>query len=638
MSRPLVDGEFDPVTAAANRAAAERRTREARERLRLQTEAAAKRAKAAADAKAAEVKRIADLKAKQAETAATLERTRLSAEKRAQAAAQRAQERAAQKAKDAAQRAQDAAKETTQRRSEIKPATIKDIQQGISRVGSDYENVFRSVTDSLVKSSEKASERSIELALEGRPIAGFGAYAVGTAIRSAKGAVEAVTFPIRPASWAGAVEAVGLMLMPEKGETQAEFRSRLTDMVKNDVYDPKQRAQMEKLLLSTMPPTPISSEDRQAAKAFRKALAESIMADPVGFLAEVAGGVAGGVLLSKALSKLTTGRIKTVDMTQSEYLEYLESHPWSGGMTASQESTWWLDQVVDDLVGRTKPGYVKGLSGKAGWKSSVKALQDARNALAQSAKGRTGMLKIPVEIPPIDISPWAMALITPGALNHIREGLRERGLTEKQIDNLLIDIGRSEEGTISGGEGVTIYQPAEWVKQVPETSLPGYTPRPVKEKPGQPDPTKPGYTPPPEEEKLDQPTPTVLDEPTPTVPDEPEPPRPDEPTPIKPDKPRPKTPKKPEEPTKPDEPGKPTIPLKPKGKDGRMRPNVFRALVGGMKEEYRVIFDYPKGPSETFTVTARSFPQALTQAQQKRRIKRWVPSEVDIAKVGRRTP
>ncbi len=81
----------------------------------------------------------------------------------------------------------------------------------------------------------------------------------------------------------------------------------------------------------------------------------------------------------------------------------------------------------------------------------------------------------------------------------------------------------------------------------------------------------------------------------------------------------------------PDEPESPKKPRR--GKGGGMPPNIFRALVGGKSEGYRVKFDYPKGKSEIFTVKARSFPQALSQAQGLRRV-RHVPSEVDIAKKG----
>ena len=141
-----------------------------------------------------------------------------------------------------------------------------------------------------------------------------------------------------------------------------------------------------------------------------------------------------------------------------------------------------------------------------------------------------------------------------------------------------------------------------------------------------------------EDEEITIPTPIEEDEeitiPTPIIEEEEEPPIPipiieeDEditiPTPIVEDE---------EEPPPPsDEPPPPVKPMK-KGDPGS-RPNVFHALIGGIKEEYRVKFDYKKGPSETFTVTARSFPQALQQAQQKRRVK-YVPSEVDIAKRGK---
>ena len=85
----------------------------------------------------------------------------------------------------------------------------------------------------------------------------------------------------------------------------------------------------------------------------------------------------------------------------------------------------------------------------------------------------------------------------------------------------------------------------------------------------------------------------------------------------------------------PIEPAPITPPVKPKKKgDPGSRPNVFRALVGGLKEKYRVVFNYRKGKDESFTVTARSFPQALSQATQLRRVK-YVPSEVDVAKVGK---
>jgi len=118
---------------------------------------------------------------------------------------------------------------------------------------------------------------------------------------------------------------------------------------------------------------------------------------------------------------------------------------------------------------------------------------------------------------------------------------------------------------------------------------------------------------------LEQETPVPI--PTPTLEEEDTPPPPPEPPKF-------------DEPTKPDETPPITPPVPKKKGDPGSRPNVFRALIGGMKEKYRVVFNYRKGKDESFTVTARSFPQALSQATQLRRVK-YVPSEVDVAKVGK---
>ncbi len=126
------------------------------------------------------------------------------------------------------------------------------------------------------------------------------------------------------------------------------------------------------------------------------------------------------------------------------------------------------------------------------------------------------------------------------------------------------------------------------------------------------EPTEPGYIPPIEEEEQ------VLEPIVPGEPAPPEPPKPEEPAPPKPVPPKP-------------------LPKKRRGKGGGLPPNIFKALVGGISENYIIVFDYPKGKTETFTVKARSFPQALSQAQGLRRNRRHVPLEVDIRKTSRKT-
>jgi len=494
--------------------------------------------------------------------------------------------------------------EVTGKKEDKRGPIIKAAQYAIGVIGSAYEGMFTFVTDPIYKASVKSTKRSIDAALEGKPVEGFTAYAVGVTLRAAGGAIDIATFPVRPESWVSTAEAVGLMLMPEKGETQAAFRSRLSDMVKNDVYDPTTRAQMEKLLLSTMPPIQTSSKDKQAAKAFRTALAESIMADPVGFLAEVAGGFVGAKLLGSAAGRLSS-KIK-MELSQADRLEILMKQPWSGGMAASQESEWWLNQVVDDLVDNLNSD--KALSRR--WKSLTYKQRFDKSMASLKTRQLSG----------VDINPWALALATPGAYNVIREGLRTKGLTDAQIDRLLIDVTRAEEMTLPDVGPVVVYESPQVVAEVSGIKLSERSSADVR--------TDVDITP----LEIQIPDITlaqgVAQE---IIPIQIVTPEPDKPT----------TPPKPgpikeggEEPPPPDETPPITPPMPKKKGDPGSRPNVFRALVGGLKEKYRVVFNYRKGKDESFTVTARSFPQALSQATQLRRVK-YVPSEVDVAKVGK---
>jgi len=87
----------------------------------------------------------------------------------------------------------------------------------------------------------------------------------------------------------------------------------------------------------------------------------------------------------------------------------------------------------------------------------------------------------------------------------------------------------------------------------------------------------------------------------------------------------------PEEPTPPP-PEEPTVPFLPKSKPEERR-DIRLRLFSGPKEKYRVKFSYPKGQSQTLTVEARSFPEAVNRAQRSRRGNRYLPSVVDITKV-----
>ena len=231
------------------------------------------------------------------------------------------------------------------------------------------------------------------------------------------------------------------------------------------------------------------------------------------------------------------------------------------------------------------------------------------------------MLAAGLPVSAAEVNPWSMALSTPGALKVIRQRLKEKDLTDAQIDRVLVDVSRLDEINLSGVGPTILYESpqaiAEFTGQKPSTKPLGDIRVDVDVTPLEiqiPDITL-------AQGVAQEITPIQL---VPTKPDKP----------TASPKPGPKKKGGDEEPLPPGEPVPPTPPVpKKKGDPGR-RPNVLRALVGGLKEGYTVKFDYPKGKSESFTVTARSFPQALSQATQLRRVK-YVPSEVDIAKRGK---
>jgi len=85
------------------------------------------------------------------------------------------------------------------------------------------------------------------------------------------------------------------------------------------------------------------------------------------------------------------------------------------------------------------------------------------------------------------------------------------------------------------------------------------------------------------------------------------------------------TPPPPEEPEKP-----PKLSLA----DQQKRRELNLRLHNGPREKYRVKISFPHGQSQTLTVEARSFPEAVNKAQRSRRGNRYLPSEVDVERIG----
>ena len=76
----------------------------------------------------------------------------------------------------------------------------------------------------------------------------------------------------------------------------------------------------------------------------------------------------------------------------------------------------------------------------------------------------------------------------------------------------------------------------------------------------------------------------------------------------------------------------PTPTFLPESKPEERR-DIRLRLWGGPREKYKVKFSFPQGQSQTVTVEARSFPEAVNRAQRRRRGNRYLPSMVDVEKV-----
>jgi len=79
---------------------------------------------------------------------------------------------------------------------------------------------------------------------------------------------------------------------------------------------------------------------------------------------------------------------------------------------------------------------------------------------------------------------------------------------------------------------------------------------------------------------------------------------------------------------------KPRIDLKPLTKKEKEDLRKIRLqLYMGPKEKYRVRYIYPRGPSETLTVEARGFPDAVQKTQRTRKASKYLPSVVDVVRI-----
>lgn len=569
-SRPTVDGEYDPVAAAANRAAASRRASQRQEADRLRREDEAKK-------KAATAKRIEDLKKKQAETAATAKRVRESAERRT-----------------AAQRARDIAKRIKLPESKAPPASVmksaRAVTGTITEAGLKTKEGVSSVLDNWAAHNDKLYGKGNFLTLTEKAAVlktvqdnPFLAYDIMTGTKPEKPpktfdeALNRMNYLASEVALGGARD---VTLPFSLGAGQPRRMEDAILQVTGGLLTPSPAD-----LLISNGVRALVGAGKKGTNILRKVLKGTSLTSDEALQFEKLVGQYGYSTsdLRKAgtkLNKLSNAEWDELMEGYQKYYDFWKKNPdlYGAGAAYKPAALQEFADVLDD-IGYDVDEYVDFLKA---------------NKLGPTLNPAT-LIAFINGVPPPKADLKAYEKIE-SDLEKYRESLKQK-LEEAQ-----------EEAVITG--------------PVSRTEL--------KQK----DPQEPGYTPPPEEveedivqtvieelpqtviedvdqEVIEDVVETVIEDLDQTVTDE-----------IVVEGIV-------ETVTKELEAEAP----KKKGDPGRSRPNVFRALVGGIKEAFRVVFDYPKGPSEAFTVTARSFPQALSQATQLRRIK-YVPSEVDIVKRG----
>ena len=579
-SRPTVDGEYDPVVAAANRVAASRRAAQMQEADRLRLEAEAKKAAE----RAAAAKRMEQLKAKQAETAATLERTRLSAEKRAQDAARRVQERAAEKAV------------------QIKPS---EVQAPLSKLMETARARTGTITDAGLK-----TKVGVENVLDTWAAQNDKLYSKGNFLTVNEKADLLKEVQKNP------YLAYDVMTgtKPEKPpKTLDEALARMSYLVSEVALGGAREV--------ALPMSLKAGEPRRVEDAILQVVGGLLTPSPADFaISQAFRALAGlGKKGSRIIRKVTQG----VELSSEEARQFEKMVGQYGYSTSDlRKAGTKLDDLNnvewDELLKKYQKYYefweknpeLYG-AGAAYKPSALLEFEDLLDDLGYDAGEYIDYLKTYKQ----------GATFNPATLIAFINGVKPPTLDLKAYEKIESDLEKYRESLLQKTEEIT--EQAVMTGPVTRTELktkvpqePGYTPPSEVTKEEEKGGTLPGYT---------------------TKPDVKPKPKPAPPKPVQVQKVVTTTQVQEEEveTVTPDAvPSDTLIPMKPRGKDGRMRPNVFRALVGGLKEKYRVVFDYPKGKIESFTVTARSFPQALSQATQLRRVK-YVPSEVDIAKSGK---
>jgi len=200
------------------------------------------------------------------------------------------------------------------------------IRNGITTIGppvsakstaaSRYEALLSIPSLALTEAAQSAESRAYALKLSGQPAKGLFWYGVAQTTKGGKGFYEAVTFPVRPAQWGATIKTVSALLTPKENESRADFNKRITNIVDSDITDSTEKAQFAQQLIATLPTPPSHTKEQiEMGNRYRAALVEVILSDPIGFAAESGGGLLGGYIAAKILSKLPSAIRKLTPKT-----------------------------------------------------------------------------------------------------------------------------------------------------------------------------------------------------------------------------------------------------------------------------------------------------------------------------------
>ena len=489
------------------------------------------------------------------------------------------------------------------------PSSLK--VTGLGRVAQEYEGVFKNVSDALTDAIKNAKTQAIKAKSEGKPIETILWYGLAETTTGGRGAFNGVTFVVRPKQWEESAKTINTLLTPSKNESVSSYQNRVRQIVEGDIVDPVLREKMVKQLLATMPKPTVSEENIEAGKKYRAILVDTILSDPISFVAEVAGGVAGGWLAGQIIGRLPA-TIQRITPKTLEQRAFDKIHPLNAGepILGPDITAHPLDTLSDSAVAQIESGMGQNPSKFIG-KGKYTTPFSKTYGVGLQLKPRKGMTAIIVLADPkthaikgflslaeaMEITGGMPELLTTmGGLQAIPMVYIDPNISDanyKSIQTMLMEqptIPASSLKEIQEDDEILATLLSLGVVVIPDLSQITIQNPDVVEIVEQ------------ESIQTSAQAQTQIQEITPI------------PVPELEDTP----------PTTP--------PLRLSLEDKKKRAKINLKLFNGPRERYRVKFTYHRGGKEVITVEARSFPEAVNRAQMARKPNKYPPSITDVVR------